>query len=126
MQAEGPILESLTHRLADTPQDFLGEPRIGSHGQVHTGAVAGDLIRMLGQAFDPAALSGLEGADPKRDRNRLAVVLILCWLLADEWFRASKPAVATVLELLRQGAAELGAQVPSQKFMTDPDRREEL
>ena len=34
MEREGPMLESLTHRLAETPVDFLAEPRIGRSGRI--------------------------------------------------------------------------------------------
>src|SRR5689334_93010 len=110
MQSEGPILESLTRRLAETPEDFLAEPRIGNSGSVHLGAVAGDLVKLLGGTTESAELARLEGADPKRDRNRLSVALVMSWLLADDWFRQKKVPAAAVLDLLRQGATELGAQ----------------
>ena len=48
MDREGPILEALTRRLAETPEEFLTEPRVGNVGQVHTAAVVGDLLRLLG------------------------------------------------------------------------------
>lgn len=126
MQAEGPVLETLTRRLAETPEDFLGEPRIGSSGRVHVAAVAGDLMRTLGLRIEAADLLSLEGKDMRIDRNRLAVALLLCWLLSDQWFRHSKVSTADFLALLSQGSAQLGAQVASRKFITDPDRREEL
>ena len=126
MQAEGPFLEILTRRLAETPEDFLAEPRIGSAGQVHVAAVVGDLMRGLGASVDVIALAALEGKDAKQDRNRLSVTLLLCWLLADDWFRQNKLASQALLELLSQGSAQLCAQVASRKFVTDPDRREEL
>jgi hypothetical protein len=126
MQAEGPLLETLTRRLAETPEDFLAEPRIANSGRVHVAAVVGDLIRGLGASVDVAALSAFEGKDAKQDRNRLSVTLLLCWLLADDWFRQNKLAANALLDLVSQGSAQLSAQVPSRKFVTDPDRREEL
>lgn len=126
MQVEGPVLETLTRRLAETPTDFLDEPRIGDSGRVHVAAVAGDLMRGLGLPIEAADLAKLEGIDPRSDRNRLAIILLLCWLLSDEWFRNSKLAPVEFLALLREGSAQLGAQVASRKFLTDPDRREEL
>lgn len=126
MQAEGPILETLTRRLAETPEDFLAEPRIGSSGRVHVAAVVGDLLRSLAANPEAADLAGFEGTDPRRDRNRLSVSLLLCWLLADPWFRQNELSADALLELLEKGSAQLGAQVASRKFVTDPDRREEL
>lgn len=126
MQAEGPILETLTRRLAETPEDFLAEPRIGNIGKVHAAAVVGDLLRLLSQAVEASDLAVFDGQDPRRDRNRLAITLLLCWLLSDEWFRQNTLHEGTMLELLKQAGAQLGAQVASRKFVTDPDRREEL
>jgi hypothetical protein len=126
MQAEGPLLETITRRLAETPEDFLAEPRIGGAGQVHVAAVISDLIRALGAPLEGSDLATFEGADQRRDRNRLAVSLLLCWLLADEWFLQKNLPAGALLELLGQGSAQLGAQVASRKFVTDPDRREEL
>jgi hypothetical protein len=126
MQAEGPLLETLTRRLAETPEDFLAEPRIGSAGRVYVLAVVGDLIRGLGGNVDVSALSALEGKDAKQDRNRLSVTLLLCWLLADEWFRQNKLASQALVDLMSQGSVQLSAQVQSRKFVSDPDRREEL
>ena len=126
MQAEGPLLETLTRRLAETPEDFLAEPRIGSSGRVHVAAVAGDLVRGLGANVEATDLAALEGEDPRRDRNRLSVTLLLCWLLADEWFRQNRLPSGALLGLIGEGSAQLGAQVASRKFVTDPDRREEL
>src|SRR5580765_4390144 len=103
MQAEGPTLEALTRRLAETPEDFLAEPRIGGSGRVHVAAVAGDLVTILGQPLQPADLARFEATDPRRDRNRLSVTLLLCWLLSDEWFRQMHLASGAVLELLGNG-----------------------
>jgi hypothetical protein len=126
MQAEGPILEDLTRRLAETPEDFLAEPRLGNSGQVHVAAVAADLLRRLGAPADAAALAPLEGQDPRRDRNRLSVTLLLCWLLSDTWFRQKKMQPEALLDLLRRGSILVSERNPARKFVTDPERREEL
>src|SRR5437773_1237521 len=147
MEHEGPLLESLTHRLAETPVDFLAEPRIGSKGRVQTAAVVGDLLRLLGGDPSPKQLAAFvsKSAPPAmadlpesaernppsfaqagHERNRMAVTLILCWLLSDDWFRQTKLEADILLRLLETDAAELGAQSGSTRFVTDPDRREEL
>src|SRR6516164_1147367 len=126
MQAEGPILEELTRRLAETPEDFLAEPRLGNSGQVHVAAVAADLLRSLGAPADAAALAPLEGQDARRDRNRLSVTLLLCWLLSDAWFRQKKMQPEALLDLLRRGSILVSGRTPARKFVTDPERREEL
>jgi hypothetical protein len=122
---EGPVLEALTRRLAETPEDFVAEPRLGSKGVVHVAAVVGDLCRLLGHPPAAGELALFAGTDAKRDRNRLAVVLLLAWLLADRWFLEARPDGQAVLALLTEGAEEL-AGAPAGAFVTDPERREEL
>jgi len=126
MQQEGPILESLTHRLAETPEDFLAEPRIGQTGRAHVAAVVGDLLRLFGGSPAVDQLEVFAGTDARRDRNRLAITLLLCWLLSDDWFRNTKVEANDVLQLLGMEASEIAAQVAARKFVTDPERREEL
>ena len=122
MEREGPELETLLRRIAETPGDFLAEPRIGRRGQVVTAAVAGDLCRFLGGAPAAAELAPIAAAE----RNAQAVCLLLCWLLAAEWFRHLAPPAEAVLALLSDGAAELAAETPARRFLDDTERREEL
>jgi hypothetical protein len=126
MQREGPALELLLRRLAETPDDFLAEPSIGGAGTVEVRAVVGDLLRLLGGKPDADALEAFLGTQPQRDRNRLMVVLLICWLLADEWFQQSAVAPDAVLRVLREDAADMGRLTAAKKFVTDPERREEL
>jgi hypothetical protein len=126
MQHEGPILETLTHRLAETPEDFLAEPRIARSGRIHVAAVVGDLLHQFDVPTAPERLAQFAGTDTRVDRNRLAITLVLCWLLADEWFRSVRPKGDALLQLLQSETAELAAQAASKRFVIDPDRREEL
>jgi hypothetical protein len=126
MEHEGPILESLTRRLAETPEIFLAEPRIGQKGRAHVAAIVGDLLRMLEAPVQADALTAFVGSDPRRDRNRLGITLLFCWLFSDDWFRRTKIEAGNLLELLGNEANELAVQVAARKFVTDPDRREEL
>lgn len=126
MQREGPPLESLTRRLAETPEDFLAEPRIGGAGSVEVAAVVGDLIFLLGGVPKLEQVETFYSGEARRDRNRLCLVLLLCWLLSDDWFRRDRPGTSAVLELLDGRARELAAQSAAGKFVSDPDRREEL
>ena len=126
MDHEGPVLESLTHRLAEPPEDFLAEPRIGRSGTVQVAAVVADLLSLLDATAEQLPLGQFAGSDARTDRNRLAVTLLLCWLLADDWFRQAKPGTRQVLRLLEKESAELASQGAAKRFVTDPDRREEL
>jgi hypothetical protein len=127
MDAEGPLLEDLTRRLAECPAEFLAEPRIGASGRVQVAAVVADLVRDLGgppltraqaEAFQPRSAEG--------HRNWLALVLIAAWLLHDDWFRAEKRFGAGAAEFILAGAAQLAAFTQAPLFVSDPDRREEL
>jgi hypothetical protein len=125
MDNEGPPLESLLHRIAETPEDFLAPPRIGQSGKIAVPAVVHDLLELLGTPSAPDELSAFESTDSK-DNNRLSVTLLLCWLLADDWFAGARLAGPRALELLIASATELARQAPSPRYVSDPDRREEV
>lgn len=125
LSREGPPLPALLQRVAETPKDFLAEPRIRAAGQVHVAAVVGDLIASLGADVGTGALERFAGKGPA-DRNFLAVVLVLCWVLADPWFVSAAPTKSELLALLGDAASELAAATSARKFVEDPDRREEL
>jgi hypothetical protein len=125
MDSEGPLLETLTRRLAECPADFLAEPRIGKAGTVHVDAVVSDLVRDLGGG--PLAQAEVfRSKDAKKDRNRLQLVLIACWLLHDEWFRKQQGFAVQAASFLSEALTELAPLVPAPHFVADPDRREEL
>lgn len=129
MHTPGPHLETLTHRLADTPVEFLSEPRIAGVANAQAVAVAAlvnDILLLHGARAPAASLQGFQGAHVKADRNRLALVMILCWLLADEWFIGQRLAQHDLLQVLGEAARELAAATPAHQFTQDPERREEL
>jgi hypothetical protein len=126
-QEEGPPLETLTRRLAECPADFLAEPRAGAHGVVRVAAVVSDLIVDLGGApLTHAQAETFKRVTPQAQRNRLGLVLITCWLLDDPWFRAQGRFAADALALLSGGLDVTAKVVSAEKFISDPDRREEL
>src|SRR5947208_5461483 len=125
MDNEGPPLESLLHRIAETPEDFLAPPRVGQAGKIPVQAVVYDLLELLGAPLAPEKLSAFESADPK-DSNRLSMTLLLCWVLADDWFKGARLSGPRALELLTLSASELARQAPSPRYISDPDRREEV
>ena len=126
MQRLGPPLEVLVRRLIETPPDFLDEPRIGSSGQVFVAALVNDLMLRLGQRAPAADLACFRSRSASVDRNRLALVMIVVWLLADDWFLSAGNAQDVLLRLLDESVRELATTTPANKFVTDPDRREEL
>ncbi|TCS35628.1 hypothetical protein EDC30_11097 [Paucimonas lemoignei] len=126
MNQIGPDLEVLTHRLAETPREFLGEPRIGSSGAIHVAALINDVLKMNGTKTSYAVLARFQSRDAKTDRNRLALAMIAAWLLADDWFVKTRIAQTELLKVLDDAVAELASATPAHQFVNDPDRREEL
>ncbi len=127
MTHEGPPLERLLRRLTECPAEFTAEPRIGAHGRIRVDAVVSDLLVDLGGSpLPPNRLAAFQSSNAKKDRNRLALVLVSSWLLHDTWFRDRKTLAAGALQLLAVGLNELSAMVQAPTTVSDPDRREEL
>lgn len=117
----GPPLERVMRRIAETPDEFLAEPRIGASGTVHVAALVADLLRSDGFAIDRAALATFE---PERgdERNRLTLAAMTVWLLAE----LGVPSREAVLALLGETVAELAATGQARAFVEHVERREEL
>ncbi len=130
MQEEGPQLETLTRRLSECPSDFLAEPRtVEGVGQVEVAAVVFDLLRDLGgRPLTNKEANIFKVANPKSkdERNHLRLVLITSWILHDVWFRSRGRFAESAFELLTNGLKEVAKLVDPPKFVSDPDRREEL
>jgi hypothetical protein len=122
---EGPDLTALTHRLAECPREFLEEPRIGATGRVVVGAVVFDLVMDLGGVGAGNVHLPFSSNAPG-DRNAMRIVLVACWLLHDPWFRARRDLGARAHAFLIEEPPLLGPVVDAERFVTDPDRREEL
>jgi hypothetical protein len=124
---EGPLLETLTHRLAECPGEFLLEPGEGDAiaGEIDVIAIVSDHLRALGDArpendVTPALSSRSVNA------NLLRLIAIVTWMLHDDWF-LKRPDLATAQrELLLEKLAPTAAVVDAKTIVTDPDRREEL
>jgi hypothetical protein len=124
---EGPSLESLTHRLAECPADFLAEPRIGSAGVIHVAAVVADLVRDLGgPVLTIEQAAPFQPTDRKKHRNRLQCVLVGCWLLHDSWFRGRQSFADRSQRFLAEELSDLANLFPASRLVTDSDRREEF
>lgn len=123
MTSAGPPLAALTRRLAECPPEFLAQPRSGDRHGVHVAAVVADLIRDLG---GPPLAATAAAVFERGDRNHLQIVLVATWLLHDEWFLSRGGLGEAVAGLLGRGLDELTAVVAAERFVTDPDRREEL
>ncbi|GAB3903696.1 hypothetical protein GCM10029964_096040 [Kibdelosporangium lantanae] len=107
-------LSRLTRRLADTPSDFLSD-------DVSVPAVVSDLLVAAGEpGLDARTALPFESSE----RGWLRLVLVACWLLADEEFRAGDQ--ERIVEFLTEVLLPLADLVDAGKFVNDPDRREEL
>ena len=129
MNQSGPILQTLLHRLAETPADFLIDAAGASKAAANdaptlTAALVNDLLTRVERPLDGALLKRFV-ADAGND-NRLAVTRLIVWLLADAWFKAAPLRFDELLKVLDQTAGELASEARAQKFIDDPDRREEL
>jgi hypothetical protein len=122
---EGPELAALLRRLAECPREFLEEPRMGASGRVVVSAVVFDLIDDLGWAGAPHVHLPFASADPS-DRNGMRLVLVACWLLHDAWFRSRRDLGAQAHAFLVEELPLLATVVDAERFVTDPERREEL
>ena len=125
MNQEGPTLEHLLRRLAETPSDFLAEPRtITGRGLIHVSAVAADLLALYAYPTPDLRSLNPDGSGPALRRS--GVSLLLCWLLADPQLVSGKIPASALEELLTKGASELASQNGATKYRDDPERREEL
>ncbi|HOY66677.1 MAG TPA: hypothetical protein PLP29_07290 [Candidatus Ozemobacteraceae bacterium] len=123
---EGPPLELLLRRLAETAEVFLREPRPVQSGGVDLEAVLNDLLLDLGGAKPdpfPAELAVHLQADEERART----ALILAWLLHDGYFRKTPGRFADgAIALFQELPERFAGVVKAGRFVTEPDRREEL
>jgi hypothetical protein len=108
-------LSRLTRRLAETPVDFLSP-------STSVPAVVSDLlIATGGPGLDERGALPFESSE----ENWLRIVLISCWLLADDELMAHSDA-GKVLHYLTEVLLPLADLVDAAKFVSDPGRREEL
>jgi hypothetical protein len=123
---DGPVLESLTHRLAQCPREFLYKPKIGKNGRIRVDAVVSDLFRAMAGTFpDPKQCAIFRQTDGK-SKNWLRLVLLSCWLLHDGWFLERPEMAPAALEFLRKQLQRLSEVSGAESFVWEPERREEL
>lgn len=126
MAHTGPALALLTHRLADTPAEFLAEPRIGQEGALFVAALVNDVLLLHGQRASARALLAFQADADKPERNRLRLVAMCAWLLADPWFIEAGVAHADLLRALGEAPAQLASIANASQFIGDFERREEF
>jgi len=123
---EGPSLTTLLHRVSECPPIFLDEPRIGYEGRVHVGVIVADLIRLYaGDRGHDVDVTPWLSSDTTQ-RNRLRLIAVACWLLADDSIHGAVEVPTLLYDLLKDGLDGLAGIVEAGKFVANEERREEL
>lgn len=127
MTQPGPSLDALLHRLSECPAEFLDVAGVNAPRGVDVLALACDLVRAFDPDQPPELMTDWLRTMRKRTGDELKLVSILCWLLHDEWFLGQSDLAPRVCQLLAgTWIATLVGLVRPEKFVPDPDRREEL
>ena len=125
MPGTGPPIELLTHRLSETPSEFLSPVLTSDSGAVNLAAIVSDLVCDLGGSPLPASNAKRFQSRDRGVADELRLVLISCWLLHDPWFMERGSFSQKALLFLGGGLAGVARVVKPEKFVSDPDRREE-
>lgn len=121
----GPPLEPLLRRLIDTPPDFMNAPHTRKGGHVATAALVVDLIALHGGRATLRDLAPfMPGADT--DSNRLIVAAIATWWLSADELSQLRLEKARLLAALNEAVSELACAASAERYVGDPDRREEF
>lgn len=127
MRSEGPLLETLVHRLAECPPEFWETCAIshnGPEGLYQLRAIVCDHFRSMRPDFEAASFVEKLTAQTPHHGGLLAVV---AWLLHDPWFTSRVELVAAMQKLFCSKRLEqLAEMLGPEQFVQDPDRREEL
>ncbi|MDR2690436.1 MAG: hypothetical protein LBB76_11865 [Azoarcus sp.] len=121
MKHEGPALETLLRRLADTPRDFLDPPRDGHSSTVHLDALVFDISHEMGEPCSAEDLNTLKWSTT----NWKTLCAIGCWFLADERLQACLGRTR-LLHILGETVRALADEYQAERYILDPERREEF
>ena len=113
----GPPLEYLTQRLQACPDVFLSD-------DIEAGPVAADGIRQL--AGDLLRQVNVQSLVVGRSDRAVRVMLVTCWLLADEVFAHQPDLADPATRLLTSDIDALAEVISAEDCISDAGRREEL
>ena len=122
------MLERLTHRLSECPEEFSLPPMTIAGGTIHVDALVADHLRKIGVQPDVPAIQERFGPAVvgwRQDDNWLRMVAIGVWLLDDDWF-LGRPICVSVRHFWEDGLQALSRVVDAKTVVTDSDRREEF
>jgi hypothetical protein len=111
-----PQLSALTHRLSETPAEFL------QVDVIDVTAIVCDQLRALGAA-GPMPIAASFGNGNKAEKSMLCLA---AWLLHDDWFLARQHLRPAMVDLFRDGFSSLAQWVKAADVVNDADRREEF
>lgn len=136
MMQQGPSVTGLMHRVAEIKNIFLDEPemkilyskKIKNKIRIDTKAVVSDMIFNTGGRFITEQEAEYFILDQSNvNRNYLGIVLIVCYLLNDNWFVKNTLIPEKIISLLIcKNLKELSRIVSFELFFEDQERREEL
>ena len=116
MTGDYPQLAALTHRLSETPAEFL------QGDVIDVTAIVCDQLRSMGAdlPMSPATLFGNVNAAER------GMLCLAAWLLHDDWFIARRHLAVAMVDLFSQGFASLAEWVRPADVVKDADRCEEF
>lgn len=122
----GPSLEPLLRRLMETPQDFLDPPRKGDDGRVHVAAVVNDVLASHGCVAPMPLLASLSGGLAAVPVNQLTLAAVVAWLVLDDAWRAHALDGHALVAIFSDSVPALAAEASATRYVSEPERREEL
>lgn len=122
----GPSLDVLLRRLLDMPPDFLQPPRRAGAGPLHVAAVVGDVFAARALHLPPAVRSTLAGDLTGVSANQLSLSAVTAWLMADRHWDELPIVPGAWATLFTEAVPALAASATADRFVFDPERRDEL
>ncbi|MBU1108760.1 MAG: hypothetical protein KKB51_18940 [Candidatus Riflebacteria bacterium] len=117
-----PTISELIHHIKRCPPEFLAPPVINGKGEVHTEALANDVIRML--SADLTAAKALTLTPDKRSPAELILIQICCWILTHTFFKEIDN--RWLNDFLRTQLSAIAPLIKSELWIQDEERAEEL
>jgi hypothetical protein len=128
MNNEGPLLESLTRRMAECPQELLLVPAlaVARSGQFNLTAVVCDHFLAMGAPVNAGNAEHFIWKTRALSPNHLKVIAIAVWVLHDEWFLKRRELAPAMWKLISEELPLRADIFKAEEAVKDPDRREEL
>lgn len=131
MNREGPLLDALTHRLANCPEDFVSISE-DADAVPRVVALVSDFFRRYGDANphpgDKSLLADLKADAKRSSENRLVGILsLVVWIFYDPWFAGREEYAEPMWQFLQSSSLRgMARLLRPRTIVGDPDRREEL